>query len=258
MNIWISSIEVRNAPSPLRPSAFWSSLLHGILMDKLPDKIRNYLHSDTVRPMSQWLEPTGDSTFKWHLCVYNKEIEAAVGNLLQIGDTWHCRHLQADFYIASINEKNISLQEYMAGIFTAEQVPDHLILHFKTAASHKVHGEYVLFPTVDLIGRSICRHMITMDENCVLGDEHVLQDILSHTRIVRYHLHSASFSIEGTRIYGYCGQIELSVRGPEALRRLAWMLFGFAEYSGVGIKTALGMGACTVETIERTQRRTTA
>ncbi len=45
------------------------------------------------------------------------------------------------------------------------------------------------------------------------------------------------------------GKITIIIRGPEQLARLAGALISFAEYSGLGIKTALGMGGVKVREI---------
>jgi CRISPR/Cas system endoribonuclease Cas6 (RAMP superfamily) len=45
------------------------------------------------------------------------------------------------------------------------------------------------------------------------------------------------------------GKITLVVNGPDQLARLAGAMLSFAEYSGVGIKTALGMGGVRIREI---------
>lgn len=147
--------------------------------------------------------------------------------------------------------QKLTLQEYMDMVFTAPTAPDRMRMTFRTTTTHKVQGQYALFPSVDLIASSLCSHLVMLDSESVFDDEELLQDIIDHTKIHRYSLHSSTFYLEGTKVYGYCGTIVLSVRGPDAMKRLAWMLFGFAPYSGVGIKTALGMGACEFEIINK-------
>ena len=54
---------------------------------------------------------------------------------------------------------------------------------------------------------------------------------------------------------GYAGRIELRFFGPDPLKRLAGALFAFANWTGVGIKTTLGMGGCVVTIQERAEKK---
>ena len=76
-----------------------------------------------------------------------------------------------------------------------------------------------------------------------------MEQVARHIRIVRYSLRTAVYFLENTKITGYMGRITLVIRGPEPLARLAGALLSFAEYCGIGIKTALGMGAVKIKQI---------
>ena len=65
----------------------------------------------------------------------------------------------------------------------------------------------------------------------------------------RYNIRSALFPLEGVRIPAYEGFIVIKVKGPQALVNLANVLLRYAEYSGIGIKAAIGMGA--IQIVER-------
>jgi CRISPR/Cas system endoribonuclease Cas6 (RAMP superfamily) len=60
---------------------------------------------------------------------------------------------------------------------------------------------------------------------------------------MRYQLRSQAFPIEGRLVYGFSGSQRLTFYGYDMLKRLQGLLAIFAEFSGIGIKTALGMGA---------------
>jgi CRISPR-associated endoribonuclease Cas6 len=49
--------------------------------------------------------------------------------------------------------------------------------------------------------------------------------------------------MEGVKIPSFVGKITFRMHGAQTMTNLAQMLFRFGEYSGIGIKTALGMGA---------------
>jgi len=60
--------------------------------------------------------------------------------------------------------------------------------------------------------------------------------------VIRYDLKSVSFSLEGVKIPSFIGKITIKLHGTDTMANFVNMLFEFGEYSGVGIKTSLGMG----------------
>ena len=74
-------------------------------------------------------------------------------------------------------------------------------------------------------------------------DENILQDLTDKSEIVRYRLRTVPFPLEQVRITGFEGNICIRINGPETLARYVRMLIRFGEFSGVGIKTGIGMGA---------------
>ena len=138
----------------------------------------------------------------------------------------------------------------MKPFFLSEAATPRLRLSFLTTTTHKTQGDYALFPSVELIARGLRARLCDMEPSLVLSDDEVLEQIISHTRIARYRLQSGSFALEGARVQGYTGHVDLSIQGPDSLIRLASVLYCFAPWCGVGIKTALGMGGCRIEPIE--------
>ena len=54
------------------------------------------------------------------------------------------------------------------------------------------------------------------------------------------------FHLEGVKIASFMGSITIKIGGPQSLVNLVHLLMYFGEYSGVGIKTAIGMGKISV------------
>ena len=233
-----------------QPSPYWGSLLHGMLMEHLPADWQERLHAGGLRPFSQWVEPREGSAFTWHLNALDDGLAAAVDPLLSEGQVWSCQHLQGSFTFAGISRERLTMQAYMKPFFLREKAAPRLRLSFITTTTHKTQGGYALFPSVDLIAQALRARLCEAEPGIVLNDDEVLEQIVAHTRIARYRLQSGSFALEGARIQGYTGHVDLSIQGPDALIRLADMFFGFAPWCGVGVKTALGMGGCRVEEID--------
>ena len=77
-------------------------------------------------------------------------------------------------------------------------------------------------------------------------DEETLKQLMDNTALSRYELRSSIFNMEGIRIPAFTGRITLKVTGPQTMSDFANMLFCFGSYSGIGIKTSLGMGAINI------------
>ena len=61
--------------------------------------------------------------------------------------------------------------------------------------------------------------------------------------ISSYDLHSQVFSLENSKIIGFKGNMHIRFKANEMVRRILGMLLSYSQYAGIGIKTALGMGA---------------
>lgn len=61
-----------------------------------------------------------------------------------------------------------------------------------------------------------------------------------------YNLRSNTFSLEGIRVPSFCGELEYFINAPQHIINMVHMLAEFGTYSGVGIKTSMGMGGIKV------------
>lgn len=228
------------------PSVNWGSVMHGILIEKLPTEWQQVLHNDQLRPLSQWVEPIDSSSFVWHISVLDDTLAEIISSFLQPENEFLCKHIQSSMKITDVQIKSTSITEYMKPFYLSEEPCSGVYLNFHTTTTHKSQGRYAVFPSIELIGKNLRNHFCSLEPSFVLADDEILGQILEHTRIARYNLQSSYYSLEGSRIDGYTGHLLLRFDGPDPLKRLAGTLFSFAEWSGVGIKTALGMGACSV------------
>ena len=53
--------------------------------------------------------------------------------------------------------------------------------------------------------------------------------------------------MEGIKIPSFVGEVTIRINGPEQMVNLANMLLKYGQYSSIGIKSAMGMGAVLVE-----------
>jgi len=118
---------------------------------------------------------------------------------------------------------------------------------FLTPTSFKQDGRYVIFPTVRLIFQSLMMKFDKSSSDMEVFGKDILETFENYTEITMYKLRSTYFHLDGTKIPAFIGDITITVKGPAQLVNLANLLLKFGTYSGVGIKTGIGMGGIAFE-----------
>lgn len=250
----MDSFQITVDTHGIEPNMFWGSLMHGWLNEQLPAPFPEQLHQDEVKPLSQWIEVRASGVFCWHIQSLDAQLSEALAALLTEGQTIAIRHMGAGFSIREVRRTTLAPSAYMKQIFLAPQPCQGLIVRFRTTTTHRTGGQYALFPSVELMGRSLRQRLCQIMPESPLADDEALEQVLAHVTLRRYKLQSSTFSLEGHYVTGYFGSLELHFSGPDPVNRLAEMLFGIAPWTGIGIKTALGMGGCEVERIKERGR----
>ena len=232
-------------PDGARAPASMGSILHGALMERLPGDYAAYLHTENLRPYSQsirWDRETG--RVLWRIGTLDRTAGEIIGGVLHgIGSI----HLRQKGY--SIDVQNIqciaqrSYQDIADEYFRAETAPRGAEIHFLTPTSFKQGGAYIILPESALILQSLLTRWNRFCPDIRIEEDDLVQTLAAHTRLTRYALRSAAFSVEGYSIRGFRGQSALQFTGSDMVRRILGTLLAFAPYAGIGIKTALGMGA---------------
>ena len=232
-------------PDGARAPASMGSILHGALMERLPGDYAAYLHTENLRPYSQsirWDRETG--RVLWRIGTLDRTAGEIIGGVLHgIGSI----HLRQKGY--SIDVQNIqciaqrSYQDIADEYFRAETAPRGAEIHFLTPTSFKQGGAYIILPESALILQSLLTRWNRFCPDIRIEEDNLAQELAAHIHLTRYALHSAAYSVEGYNIRGFRGQIALRFTGSDMVRRILGTLLAFAPYAGIGIKTALGMGA---------------
>lgn len=227
-----------------------ASLFHGLLMEQLPTEYAELLHENALRPFSQNILPA-ESGGIWTVSVLTEDDAAQIvpavlnlktAELLQKSDMLSFQEPE----IHSISYADLFRRHYIMA-----DAPRLIRLHFETPASFKNNGQYVNMPSAKMILSGLVRRY---DATCNIHDtiyETLFDEIEQRVTISGFRIRSASFSLEGIRIPAFLGEITLRVSGNSTFRSYINMLCDYAQYSGIGIKTALGMGRVRYEPIER-------
>jgi len=224
----------------------WAAYLHGHLMESLPHEIADASHASGLRPFSQYLLPE-DGGFRWRICCWDDRMSEAISDLVPVGAAFSLRQKGADIQVEARDESSVTDKQLFSRFFLSEEPVSRLYeLRLLTPCAHRSGNAYVLFPSAELIMNSLYRRFCTFAEVLSIEDEAVQREIAASVRITRYAIRSAVYHIEGGGVTGFTGSLTLRIDGNAQLARLAGMLLSFAPYAGIGAKTALGMGACSL------------
>ncbi len=220
------------------------SIMHGALMEMLPRELGEVLHQQEMRPYSQSI--AWDSLRQkaiWRICTLSDGIETAFLQNLNEGKNLL---LHKKGYNAVI-ERAVCLQQTsfkeLADAAFEGDVPSHVGLKFITPTAFKQAGGYVFFPDGRLILQNLLLRWNALCDFMKIEEDNLADKLSGGFIMTRYHLLSTPFSLEGRYLTGFEGQAHFHLGGNDAVRRLVALLISFAPFSGIGIKTALGMGA---------------
>ena len=222
--------------------SFWqSSNLQGIIMENIDTIYAEKLHGNQLNPYSQYITKEKGTPI-WNIHTYTEE---AYKNIILPMQKLQEITIRKKELHAKIGEKELTtcMEKALVDEFYMENCSKYLNVSFLTPTSFKQDGKYVIYPDLKLIYGSLMRKYSAASETMDMMDENTLMELVEHSEIIRYRLQTVPFPVEKVRIYGFTGNIGIRVNGPETLARYIRLLLRFGEYSGVGIKTGIGMGA---------------
>jgi CRISPR-associated endoribonuclease Cas6 len=225
------------------------SLFHGILMEKLPTEYVEKLHENNLKPFSQYILPCEEG-MKWVINCLNDECGELFEKVLMHG----CEsvELKGKERILPVCMKSMNCISYKKLIDTTYfgNEPKFICVRFRTPVSFKNEGRYSIFPDMSMIYKNLMRKFDTFSNEYSMYDEEVMKSLVEKSIISSYDLKSTVYHLESIKIPAFYGKITIKNNGAAQLRNLAGLLFKFSEFSGIGIKTALGMGAAETEEVK--------
>lgn len=226
----------------LHPSM--GSVLHGALMEYAHEDFAAAMHRAGVRPFSQFVYYYKQAERAvWRIAALNGEAAAELGHALAAMPQNLC--LKQKGYVVQLSKPQpVKEADYaaMAQQFFAEQPPRKAEITFVTPTSFKAYGAYKIYPDNAYIFRSLLKRWNAYSGGLVLEEENLEQHLAEAVKVIGYNLSLQQYSVGGAPIDAFKGRYTLLLRGTEAQNRIAALLLAYAEYAGIGIKTALGMG----------------
>ena len=222
-----------------------SSLMHGVISEIVSNKYAEKMHLDSLHPYSQFLFRENDR-FYWRINALDDEARINIIDVLSGLDEIYIRHNDCTICLEEKTISQISADNLFIkyGLNQPERKTEML---FISPTAFKSHGNYINIPSPQLILQSIVQKYDMFSGNALFSEE-LMHEVSDRVIISSYNLKSCFFPLEGIKIPAFTGKLTLYVKGGGALPGIVRMLGEYAKYSGVGIKTALGMGAVTIKT----------
>lgn len=222
-----------------------SSLFHGALMELLPSDYADSMHQSQLHPYTQHLSYR-DGDWYWVVCCLNKEaVQKIIRETLWDLQEIHIKKHDWKVEIVGKEYKETSTKELMDS-FYSEDKDSFIQIHFIAPTAFKQKGEYLFVPDLHCIFQSLMNKYDASVDGESMIDKDTLNSLEENSKIVRYDLRSVKFPVEKVKIPAFIGKITIKMSGTQTMTNFAHMLFEFGEYSGVGIKTSLGMGCLKI------------
>ncbi len=220
----------------------WGYSLYAELLSRAPSVFGRESHTEGATPLSQFFAEDCNGALTWTVNLLGQAAEEKLCRTLE-----SLRELRLEKYgvLLSVEHCTVSRIADVEALLAAAAKHDGVHhLCFRTPTAFKSRGQYVNLPTSRLILQSIMKKWNGCVTECPIEDEdgEGMETMAAGLRCSSFQLRSQAFCLKGNTIPGFVGEMTLENRGKGFHRQLLNALLIFTDYSGVGIKTALGMG----------------
>ena len=218
-----------------------SSNLQGVIMEQIDTEYAQKLHESKLNPYSQYLLKE-NGKINWYIKTTSEEAYEKI--ILPMSKLREITVKKKEMTIP-VCSRNIEITDEKTWLteFYEKKCSGYLELNFLTPTAFKKDGRYVFYPDLELIYSSLMRKYTQASQDFEMFDSDTLESLTEQSEIIRYRLQTVPFPLEKVRITGFTGSVCIRIRGAETMARYVRMLMRAGEYTGIGIKTGIGMGA---------------
>lgn len=234
-------IQPNEKPIP----SFWAYKLYAWMLEQLSTEIGDEMHQQGERPISQYIYfDRQQNASYWIVNLLNDDMAEWFSPILSQAE-------QMDLHCGTILIKKSSTDcVYRPDLFLqqgAQASASKTELYFLTPTAFRQAGRYVIFPQERLLVQSLVLRWNYLFPEYALADEDAIRFLIEGLHIVDYSLRSTRYSLKKNKIPSFYGKVILESKLSLPLQELWQTLLAFAPYSGIGIKTALGMGGVSIQ-----------
>lgn len=221
--------------------SFWAYRLYAWMLEQVPRIYGQELHMEGETPISQslWFDRETQQTV-WTVQLLTDEMISVFSPVL---DELHCIQLRGTELQASLIGQNETDGSQL--LQQARQLDNERRTRFcfATATAFKSDGRYAIFPQEKWLLQSLALKWNLICPAMPLDDEDAFAALEKGIHIVDYSLRTVRYPLKNVKIPSFVGNIVIESCLPAPLQEIWQLLVCLAPYTGVGIKTTLGMGS---------------
>lgn len=232
----------RPLSGPDAPRPEWAYRLYAALLADAPPEFGAWVHQNAVAPVSQFFVPQG-GRWRWTVNLLGEDCASVLSPCLETRETYYLDKERVSLRVTGLERHTVEDVDALFALAEAHGGVPHT-LRFRTPTAFKSQKRYVSLPSPWLLMQNLVNCWNGCIAHCPIDDEdgqglRALADGLSFSR---FRLESSVYRLKGSGVPGFTGELTVENRLQGFHRQLADALLIFASYSGVGIKTTLGMG----------------
>lgn len=222
-----------------------ASLFHGYLMENIDSAYAEYFHYNTTNPFTSCIfKDTKEDKFFWRVTTFSQK---AYDMLM----SYFSKGIPEKIYLKNkdleINVKSFSIQKKSYEDLFLEAT-ERKRIKLISPTSFKSDGITHIFPNISTLISGVIAKINQHSETAELEDKKIVSELLEKVYIKDYNLRTKIFHLESIKIKGFIGTMDLAIKGEDrTLANILNFLILMSEYTGLGIKTSLGMGGVKVE-----------
>ena len=222
-----------------------ASLFHGYLMENIDSAYAEYFHYNTTNPFTSCIfKDTKEDKYFWRITTFSQKAYDMIMS-------YFSKEIPEKIYLKNkdleINVKSFSIQKKSYEDLFLEAT-ERKRIKLISPTSFKSEGVTHIFPNISTLISGVITKINQHSETTELKDKKIVDELLEKVYIKDYNLRTKIFHLESIKIKGFIGTMDLAIKGEDrSLINILNFLILMSEYTGLGIKTSLGMGGVKVE-----------
>ena len=223
-----------------------ASLFHGVIMHAFPARFSEQLHKTAIAEFHQKLE-FGKNAVKWSIHALTDECADYIDDCLYHKmDAFYLKQKQIELRIVKKESSdNLSYYEWYRMRTREGGLSNKIRIEFSGPTSFKSYNVYLEEPNLSLCYRSLAIRLGGLQET-IRFPKKIWQQLADQTSIQHKTVKKCSFPLEKVTIPAFKGEMTVELQGDEDELLMMNLLWEFANFAGIGIKTAVGMGQAKV------------
>lgn len=238
----LTQYEITLSSDQSAPRSEWAYRLYAALLENAPSEFGTLVHQNTVVPVSQFFVPKA-GMWCWTVNLLGENCARVLSPCLERERAYYLDKDHACLRVEKLERHIVEDVDTLFALAEKSKGNPH-ILRFQTPTAFKSQRRYVTLPSPWLLIQNLMNRWNGCITQCPIedADGQGLHALANGLVFRQFQLESQVYHLKGNGIPGFVGELTVENKLQGFHQQLADALLLFAAYSGVGIKTTLGMG----------------